>query len=135
MEKWKEVFAGVIPQGNYQTQIIIGEDKGLILKLKSDNVYIILNFGVVQAMRVLDEGVVQNDLYSKREIEKYKKDGFRDIIYEVIDGNFAKQIKNIADGYWETLDVKHYVIITQNYNIDIITEWEPEISLKQISSG
>ena len=27
MEKWKEVFEGVIPQGNYQTQITNGEDK------------------------------------------------------------------------------------------------------------
>ena len=41
----------------------------------------------------------------------------------------TKQIQNISDEYWETLDAKHYVVITQNYNIDIITEWEPEINI------
>jgi hypothetical protein len=129
MENWKEVFVGIIPQGNYQTQITNGEDKGLILELKSNNNHAILNFGVVQAVRILDEGIVQKELYSDNEVEKYKKDGFRNVIYEVTDGEFAEQIQNIADGYWETLNAKHYIVITQNYNIDIITEWEPEINI------
>lgn len=129
MEKWRERYAGIIPQGNYQTQLTNGENKGLILELKSDSAYITLNFGVVQAVRILDEGIVQKELYSEKEIEKFKKDGFKNVIYEVTDGEFAEQIQNIADGYWESLDAKHYVIITQNYNIDIITEWEPEIKI------
>ena len=53
--------------------------------------------------------------------------GFKNVIYQVKGGEFAKQIQEVADGFWETLDVKHYVVITQNYNIDIITEWEPKI--------
>ena len=88
-----------------------------------------MNFGVVQAIRMLDEGIVQNELYSYNEVEKFKKDGFKNVIYEVTGGEFAKQIQNISDEYWETLDAKHYVVITQNYNIDIITEWEPEINI------
>lgn len=129
MEKWKEVFEGIIPQGNYQTQIINGEDKGLILELKSDNNHVVLTFGMVQAIRMLDEGIVQKELYSDSEVERFKKNVFRNVIYEVTEGEFAKQIKNIADEYWTTLDIKHYVIITQNYNIDIITEWKPEINI------
>lgn len=129
MEKWKEVFAGIIPEGNYETQITNGEDKGLVLELKSDNNHVVLNFGMVQAVRMLDEGVVQKELYSDCEIEKFKRNGFRNVIYEVTGGEFAKQIQSIADGYWETLDAKHYVIITQNFNIDIITEWKPEINI------
>lgn len=129
MEKWKEVFVGVIPQGNYQTQITNGEHKGLIIELRSNNDNIVINWGRVQAVRMLDEGIVQKELYSDSEIRNFKKDGFKNVIYEVVEGEFSKQIENIADGYWETLDAKHYVIITQNYNIDIITEWEPEISI------
>lgn len=129
MEKWKEVFAGIIPQGNYETQITNGEDKGLILELKSDNSHVVLNFGMVQAIRMLDEGVVQKELYSDSEVEKFKRNGFRNVIYEVTGGEFAKQIQNIADEYWETLDAKHYVVITENFNIDIITEWNPEINI------
>ena len=44
-------------------------------------------------------------------------------------GEFTKQIQNISDEYWETLDAKHYIVIAQNYNIDIIIEWEPEINI------
>lgn len=129
METWKEVFVGIIPQGDYQTQITNGEDKGLILELKGNNSHIILNFGVVQAVRMLDEGIVQKQLYSDNVVEEFKREGFKNIIYEVTGGEFMKQIQNIADGYWEALYVKHYVVITQNYNIDIITEWEPEINV------
>ena len=129
MENWNAVFDGIIPQDNYKTQITNGEDKGLIIELKSNNHHVVMNFGVVQAIRMLDEGIVQNELYSYNEVEKFKKDGFKNVIYEVIGGEFAKQIQNISDEYWETLDAKHYVVITQNYNIDIITEWEPEINI------
>lgn len=129
MEKWKEAFVGIVPQGNYQTKITNGEDKGLVIELRSNNNIIILNFGIIQAVRMLDEGIVQKGLYSDSEVERFKKEGFKNVIYEVVDGEFLKQVENIADGYWETLDAKHYVIITQNYNIDIITECEPEINI------
>lgn len=47
--------------------------------------------------------------------------------YEVQEGEFGKQINKISTGYAEHLNLKHYVVITQNYNIDIVTEWEPAI--------
>ena len=62
MENWNVVFDGIIPQDNYQTQITNGEDKGLIIELKSNNHHVIMDFGVVQAIRMLDEGMVQNEL-------------------------------------------------------------------------
>lgn len=129
MEKWKKVFAGVIPQGNYQTLITNGEDEGLTLELKSSKSHVVLNFGAVLAVRMLDEGIVQKELYSDSEIEKFKKDGFKNVIYEVKGGEFARQIQIISDGYLENSRMKHFVIITQNYNIDIIIEWEPEINI------
>lgn len=129
MEKWNEVFVGIIPHEKYQAEITAGENKGLIIELKSKNNCVVLNFGVVQAIRILDEGIVQKELYSDTQVENFKEDGFKNVIYEVVDGEFSKQIENIADGYWETLDAKHYIIITQNYNIDIITEWEPEVKI------
>ncbi len=33
-----------------------------------------------------------------------------------------EQINQISDGYGEALNLKHYVVITQNYNIDIVTD-------------
>ena len=43
MEKWKEIFTGIIPQGNYQTQVINGEDKGLVIELINNNTHIVLD--------------------------------------------------------------------------------------------
>ena len=129
MEKWKEIFVGTIPQDIYQIQVINGDEKGVVIELKSSNHRIILTFGMVQAIRMLDEGIVQKELYPDNEIEKFKDDDFKNVIYEVRGGEFEKQIQRIADGYWEILDVKHYIVITQNFNIDIITEWEPEIEI------
>lgn len=129
MEEWKEVFAGMIPAEHYQTKLTNGEDNGLVIELISDSKRIIIRFGIVQAVRMLDEGIVQKELFSDKQVEKYKSNGFKNVIYEVTGGQFAKQIQNISDGYLATLEMKHYVIITMNYNMDIITEYEPEIEL------
>lgn len=132
METWKEVFIGQIPKGVYQIQLVNGEKQGLIIELSNDNVCIIIKFGIVQAVRMLDEGIVQNNLYSDHELEKYKDNNFQNIIYEVQQGEFGKQINMISDGYGDVLNLKHYIIITQNYNIDIVTEWEPTIDVMKI---
>lgn len=132
MEKWKEVFGGIIPKAVYQVQLINGEKQGLTIKLSSSQTCVTINFGMVQAVRMLDEGIVQSNLYSENEIRKYKDNDFRNIIYEVQDGEFSEQINQISDGYGEALNLKHYVVITQNYNIDIVTEWEPTIEISKM---
>lgn len=45
------------------------------------------------------------------------------------DGEFSKQIQQEAGEYWEIMNLKHDIVVTQSYNIDIITEWEPEITI------
>lgn len=132
MERWKEIFVDKIPKGIYQIQMQNGESRGLIITLSNDYVRVIIRFGLVQAVRMLDEGIVQNNLYSDIEIEKYKKDNFKNVIYEVQNGNFMEQINEISAGYGEILNLKHYILVTQNYNVDIVTEWEPSIEIKQI---
>lgn len=129
MERWKEIFVGKIPKGIYNLQLINGEKQGLLIELSNDYVNVNIEFGIVEAVRMLDEGIVQNNLYSDTEIQKYKNDNFKNVIYEVQNGNFGEQINEISGGYGKVLDLKHYVIITQNYNIDIVTEWEPTIEI------
>ena len=132
MERWKEVFVGTIPKAVYKMQLINGEKQGLTIELSSSQTCVMINFGMVQAVRMLDEGIVQSNLYSENEIQKYKDNDFQNIIYEVQDGEFAEQINQISDGYGEVLNLKHYVVITQNYNIDIVTEWEPTIEISKM---
>ncbi len=132
MERWQEVFVNEIPKGIYQIQMMNGEKQGLTIELSNAYVCVIIKFGMVQAVRMLDEGIVQGKLYSENEIKKYKDNNFQNIIYEVREGEFGRQIREISDGYGEVLNLKHYIVITQNYNIDIVTEWEPNIEILQI---
>ena len=129
MEKWQEVFIGKIPKAFYQIQLTNGENQGLTIELSSKQVRVMIKFGVVQAVRMLDEGIVQGILYPDNEIKKYKDNGFQNVIYEVREGEFGKQVTDISNGYKEFLNLKHYVVITQNYNVDIVTEWEPTIEI------
>lgn len=129
MERWKEVFIGKIPKAVYQMQLTNGEKQGLIIKLSNDHICVMIKFGVVQAVRMLDEGIVQSSLYCDKEIQKYKETGFQNVIYEVQDGEFSRCIKQISDGYGNALNLMHYVVITSNYNVDIVTEWEPTIEI------
>ena len=122
MERWKEVFADTIPKAVYQIQLINGEKQGLTIELSSSHTCVMINFGMVQAVRMLDEGIVQSNLYSDNEIQKYKDNDFQNIIYEVQDGEFAEQINQISDGYGEALNLKHY----------IVTEWEPAIEVSKM---
>ena len=129
MEKWKEAFVGKIPKAVYQMQLTNGEKQGLTIELSSNHICVVIKFGIVQAIRMLDEGIVQGNLYFDNEIKKYKDNNFQNVIYEVQEGEFGKQINQISEGYGECLNLKHYVIITPNYNVDIITEWEPTIEI------
>lgn len=131
MEKWQEVFKDIIPEGNYQTRLLNGEEQGLIIELFDSKNAIIIDFGIVQAVRILDEGIVQTKLYSVDEIGKYKNGHFRNVIYEIFDGEFENQIRRIADTYWEVIHPKHYIIITMNYIIEIIAECEPAVKIKK----
>lgn len=35
----------------------------------------------------------------------------------------------------KTIEERHYVIITNNYNIDVVTEWQPEITILPIQKN
>ncbi len=132
MEKWKEVFNGIIPVDIYQVQIMNGEETGLIIKLLGRSNQVIFKFGVVLAVRMFDEGIVQTGVYSDYEIEKFKDSNFQNVIYEVQNGEFGKKILEISGGYLNPFDLKHYIMVTQNYNLDIITEFEPNIEILQV---
>ena len=131
MEEWKEVFSGKIPNASYITKLINGEDAGLIIELLSKENKVNIFFGNVQAIRMLDEGIVQEGAYSESQIEKYRGEKFKNVIYEVTSGEFQKQIKGFADGYADCLDLKHYIIITPSFNIDVVSEWKPSIEVSK----
>lgn len=80
---------------------------------------------------MLDEGIVQEGAYSESQNEKYRGEKFKNVIYDVTSGEFQNQIKGFADGYADCLDLKHYIIITPSFNIDVVSEWKPSIEVSK----
>lgn len=129
MEKWQEVLKNKIPQAQYKVLLQNGEEEGLIIKLISSRCNVMIKFGVVSSFRVLDEGMVLNGLFNDEQIEYFRNIGFSNVIYQITDGEFDGFLRQISGNLYECLEMKHYVIISMNYVVEVITEWEPEIQV------
>ena len=129
MEMWKEVFKGRIPKDIYEISLQNGEMGGLIINLISKKYYVNMDFGVVSAIRMLDEGIVLNELFKDESIGEFRKQKFENIIYQIVDGEFGGFIRKIGGDLCNCFRMKHYIVITLNYVVEIITEWEPDISV------
>lgn len=129
MEKWNEIYEGIIPIGEYLVEITNGEEKGLIIKLESIVNLVKIDFGEVQAIRVFDEGILLQGIFKESEVGKFKENNFPNTIYRIVNGEFENSVRKISGEIYDILNLKHYVIITLNYVIEIISQWEPEIKV------
>lgn len=50
-------------------------------------------------------------------------------IYKIQDGEFGNFIKKTSNEVYDYLGLSHFVIITINYVIEVISEWEPSIEI------
>lgn len=127
IEKWQKVFENKIPKSQYEMLLQSGEEEGLLIRLISKKNNVLLKFGAVSAFRMLDEGIALNGLFNDEQLKQFRDTEFDNVIYQVTGGNFDTLIQQIGGGLYEYLNLKHYVIITKNYIVEVITEWEPEI--------
>ena len=130
MENWKEYKKGVIPKGKYIAKVVCGDSHLLTVELKSDKTRIILEFGIGEAIRISERKFVDLDLYEN--IEDLKKDNFSNVIYEVEDGNYLKEIELYSAGVLDSTGTKQFTIITDNLLIDAVYLGEPSSLLKRI---
>ncbi len=129
MEKWIIYKENEFNDEVYDINLNFSEENGLVVVFKSIQKEYNFHFGFINAFRVLDESVVLKEIYKKESIEMFKKTKYRDIIYQVFDGEFSKEIVEMACGAVEKDRQKHYVIMTENYCIDIVSDWEPDITV------
>lgn len=131
MEKWNEIFIGEIPKNDYLTEITSSEEKGLIVELISEKNNVIFDFGSGTSYRVLDEGLLlnENSIFNNIEVENYRKKNFNNTIYEIENGQFSEFAKKISNDMYSILDMKHYILITMNYLIEVVSENVPEFTL------
>lgn len=132
MEKWFSVFDKQIPKGKYETLLKNGEKEGLVINLVSPEHKVVINFGVVSAVRMLDEGMVLNGLFNDEEIEVFRNKGFDNTIYQITGGEFDGFVRKICGELYDCLSFRHYIIISLNFIVEVITEWEPDIVIEKI---
>ena len=124
MEVWKEYRKGEIPRGKYKAKVICGDSSFLIIELKSDEHRIILDFGHGDAVRIVERKFVDLGMYEN--VEELKENNFSNVIYEVQNNKYLKEIKLYSGGWLDTPSIKQYAIITENLYIDVIYDGEPE---------
>jgi hypothetical protein len=134
MEKWIDRFSGVIPHKAYDYFVNIrsGEEDGLIIELeytKNDKERVIIDFSSTKAMRIAEEGMYLTGIFEDEEIGKYKKDEFDSVIYEIQDGDFGNLLKSTSAGLYDYFNMKHYIIITLNFVIEVINGTDPKIKV------
>jgi len=129
MEKWVEVFNGIIPEGTYTAELKNGDENGLVIRLKSKKTMVSIEFGLVSAVRMLDEGIILQGLFDDTELKKYKSENFKNIIYRVTNGDFEKAVKEMSGEIYDVLEMTQYLIVTLNYVIEVISQTEPVIKV------
>ena len=124
MEVWKEYRKGEIPKGNYKAEVICGDSDGLRIELRSKENRLVLDFGICDAVRIVERKFLDMGLYEN--IETLKKDNFSNVIYEVENGQYLNEIKLYSGGLFDDPYTKQYTVITENLYIDTIYDGEPE---------
>ncbi|WP_086312653.1 hypothetical protein A5821_000262 [Enterococcus sp. 7F3_DIV0205] len=132
MEKWINRFSDVIPYDAYDYFVNIrsGEEAGLVVELeykKDSTKKVIIDFGSTEAMRIVEEGLYLTGVFRDEEIGKYKEKKFESVIYEIEDGEFGNFIKNTSAGLYDHFQLKHFIIVTANFVIEVINSTDPEI--------
>ena len=134
-EFWQDCFRGRIPRENYEMQLILGEQQGLVIQLYGSLHHATLDFGNVQAVTILDEGVQLHEPPSVTFVNQAElhRMGFPDTLYQVENGAYAAYIKAcMGTNLYEAMNLRQYTLVTLNYVVEIICDAEPTITVTNI---
>ena len=134
-EFWQDYFRGQIPKENYEMHLLQGEQQGLVIHLYGSAHHVTLNFGIVQAINILDEGIQLHDppgvtFVNQAEIHR---SGFPDTLYRVENGAYAAYLKScMGTDLYEAMNLRQFNLVTLNYVVEIICATEPTITVTNI---
>jgi len=134
MENWKIYREDEIPKDVYIGDISYAEDNNPVIKLENWHNgriinYIKLEFKNMYSVRVFEEGKALNKIFE--DIMKFKSDRRKNVIYEVEDGDYAKEVRKIVGKKLIGTKIYQYVIMTENYFFEIVTASEPVITMME----
>ena len=131
-EFWQDCFQSRIPKENYEMQLLQGEQQGLVVHLYGSFYHITLDFGNVQAINILDEGIQLHDppgVTFGNHAELHRA-GFPDTLYQVENGAYAAYVKAcMGTDLYEAMNLRQYTLVTRNYVVEIICAAEPSITV------
>ncbi len=129
-EEWQDVFSGCIPTQNYFVQLENGE-YGLKITLIGQDYRVHLNFGLVEAIQMLDEGANLNypeDYVPSDSFWAHRRTGFASTIYLIQNGNLSKRMRTImGEVLFDMKNLHEYHLITLNYEIWVLCQRNPDI--------
>ena len=134
-EIWHDCFRGQIPKENYEMQLLQGEQQGLVIHLYGSLHHVTLDFGNVQAINILDEGVLLSDPLGVAFVNhaELHRAGFPDTLYQVKNGAYAAYLKAcMSTDLYEAMNLRQYTLVTCNYVVEIICAAEPTITVAHI---
>jgi len=134
MENWKIYREDEIPKDVYIGDISYVEDNNPVIKLENWHNgriinYIKLEFKNMYSVRVFEEGMALNKIFE--DIMKFKPDRRKNVIYEVEDGDYAKEVRKIVGRKLIGTKIYQYVIMTENFFFEIVTASEPVITIME----
>ena len=134
MENWKIYREDEIPKDVYIGDISYVEDNNPVIKLENWHNgriinYIKLEFKNMYSVRVFEEGMALNKIFE--DIMKFKPDRRKNVIYEVEDGDYAKEVRKIVGRKLIGTKIYQYVIVTENFFFEIVTASEPVITMME----
>lgn len=131
-EIWQDCFRGRIPRETYEMQLLQGEQQGLVIHLYGSFHHVTLDFGNVQAINILDEGVQLHDppgvtFVNQAELHRA---GFPNTLYQVENGAYAAYIKAcMGTNLYKAMNLRQYTLVTRNYAVEVICGAEPIITV------
>ena len=134
MENWKIYREDEIPKDVYIGDISYAEDNNPVIKLENWHNgriinYIKLEFKNMYSVRAFEEGKALNKIFE--DIMKFKPDRRKNVIYEVEDGDYAKEVRKIVGRKLIGTKIYQYVIMTENFFFEIVTASEPVITMME----
>ncbi len=131
-EEWIDHFENKIPVQNYTIKLKFGEENGLVIRLYGEQYEVIIDFGVVEAINVLDEGVQLNDPWDCSS-DRMPDNGFASTIYMIKNGRYLRYIEAcLGSDLSSTLYLKQYNIVALNYVVMVVGRYDPIITVSQI---
>lgn len=127
-ERWVEYKDIDIPKGVYEVTEVIQNSEGTKIQLESETNKLTIFFEFADAIRICDEGRRIKTYNECEAIQNYRKDFFGNPIYKVINSEFNAWIAEESAGFYT--DLSHFVIVTLNDIIDVVSSKPPEIKIQ-----